>query len=262
MPLVAVAICPHPPVIVPEVAGAAADELDELRRACADAIDRLLAADPQTILLLGTGERTRDYGPDAHGSLRPYGLELSVSLSPSAEGGPPGTSAAGGRPELPLSLLIGAWLLRRSGTRVPRWGRAVARTESVADCRRLGAELLDRLPTGVAPDSRVGLLVLGDGTACRGPQAPGYHDPRAESYDGQVAAALAAPDPVALLDLDVALADQLQVSGRAAWQVLAAAVQASAEPWGAELMYHAAPYGVGYFVASWMPVTRTGTTSG
>jgi hypothetical protein len=44
------------------------------------------------------------------------------------------------------------------------------------------------------------------------------------------------------------LATVLQAAGRAPWQVLAGAL-AAAELTG-ELLYDAAPYGVGYFVAS------------
>jgi hypothetical protein len=37
VPLVAAAVLPHPPVIVPEIAAGAAHELDDLRLACDEA---------------------------------------------------------------------------------------------------------------------------------------------------------------------------------------------------------------------------------
>ena len=91
---------------------------------------------------------------------------------------------------------------------------------------------------------------MGDGTGRRTPK-PGYLDDRAEPFDASVSAALAAADPAALADLDVVLAEDLLVQGRAAWQVLAGA--AAGTPWRGEVTYDAAPYGVGYLVSTWLP---------
>jgi hypothetical protein len=41
------------------------------------------------------------------------------------------------------------------------------------------------------------------------------------------------------------------VAGRAPWQVLAGAVEATGGNWRGRLHYHAAPYGVAYLVATW-----------
>lgn len=99
----------------------------------------------------------------------------------------------------------------------------------------------------------VGLLVLGDGAATHTRRAPGYFDPRAEGLDRAVAAALGNADPDALLNLDPELCDELQVAGREAWQVGAAAAQALAPAWRGELLYSGAPFGVAYHVALWEP---------
>lgn len=96
---------------------------------------------------------------------------------------------------------------------------------------------------------RVGLLVLGDGSACRTVKAPGYLDERAEPFDAELARALGAADTEALAGLDAELCRQLQVEGRAPWQVLAGAARGAGL--GGKLRYADAPYGVGYFVASW-----------
>ena len=65
---------------------------------------------------------------------------------------------------------------------------------------------------------------------------------------------VAVPDPLhadaVLAGLDAGLAGELGASGRAAWQVLAAAVGPAAVT-RARLRYDAAPVGVGYFVAGW-----------
>jgi aromatic ring-opening dioxygenase LigB subunit len=101
-------------------------------------------------------------------------------------------------------------------------------------------------------ERRTALLVMGDGSACRGPKSPGYDDPRAGAYDEGVARALAGADADALLGLDPVLSAELKVAGRAAWQVLAGAVRAAGGDWRGELSYQAAPYGVSYFVANWV----------
>ncbi|MEV4655702.1 class III extradiol dioxygenase subunit B-like domain-containing protein [Micromonospora sp. NPDC049301] len=238
MPLVAAAVCPHPPLLVPDVAGAAAPELDDLRAACDTAVGGLLAADPDAVVLLGAGPVTSPIPAPATGSLQPWGVDLDVPLAP----GQPGRGAV-----LPLSLTIGAWLLARHGVRPPVAAVQVAADAGPAEL----AALADEVGAGSA---RIALLVLGDGSACRGEKSPGYDDPRALAYDQGVARALAEADMDALLDLDPGLSAELKAAGRAPWQVLAGAVRSSGGAWRGELRYDRAPYGVAYFVASWEPV--------
>jgi hypothetical protein len=221
--LTAAAVCPHPPLLVPEVASGAAPELDRLRAACAEAVRRLVAAS-DAIVVVGSGPVTRDFGPDAAGSLRPYGVDVTVGDGPAV---------------LPLALTIGRWLL---GTR-PAGHRAVAPDAPAESCARLGAEL-------GALAGRIGLLVMGDGSACRTERAPGYLDERAVGFDTGVARALAEADSEALAGLDPALAADLLAAGRAPWQVLAGAAREGR--FAGELLADEAPYGVGYLVASWV----------
>ncbi|WP_200209138.1 class III extradiol dioxygenase subunit B-like domain-containing protein [Micromonospora coerulea] len=239
--LVAAAVCPHPPLIVPELAGAAAPELDDLRTAADAAVSRLLGARPDCLVVLGTGAVTGWIIPPATGSFRPWGLDLTVPLVPALpdEG-----------KRLPLSVTVGAWLLgrqpvgARAGVRVV--GAQVSAEATPAELARLAGQVHEYRP-------RVALLVMGDGSACRGPKSPGYDDPRAEAYDDGVARALADADADALLGLDPARSAELKAAGRAPWQVLAGAVRTAGGGWRGELRHHSAPYGVAYFVASWEP---------
>ncbi|MCO5966841.1 class III extradiol ring-cleavage dioxygenase family protein [Actinoallomurus soli] len=219
--LTSAAVCPHPPLLVPQVASGAAPELDGLRAACDAAVGRLGPAD--LLIVVGSGPSTRDFGSDAAGGLRPYGVDLTF--------GP-------GEPVLPLSLTIGRWLI---GDR-PALFQSVAQDASPGACLRLGADLAELAPA-------VALLVMGDGSACRDAAAPGYLDPRAAGFDAAVAAALAGADRAALAGLDAGLAAELRAPGRAPWQVLAGA--AGDAVYDAELLADTAPYGVGYLVASW-----------
>lgn len=237
MPLVAAAVCPHPPVIVPEIAGRAAGELEDLRIACDAAVARLLAVRPATVVVVGAGPTTRDLGSGVHDSFARFGVPLVVRL---------GQRASDEAQPVPLSVLVGGWLLSRAGVGDANI-RTIAHDAPAAECVTVGRELADR-------DEPVALLVMGDGSACRGEKSPGYADPRAQPYDDAVAAALAAADSDALLDLDPVLSAELKAAGRAPWQVLAGAVRASRGAWRGDLSYCAAPYGVAYFVATWEPV--------
>nr|MDT0657042.1 hypothetical protein [Micromonospora sp. DSM 115978] len=235
MPLVAAAVCPHPPMILPEVAGAAATELDDLRAACDAAVAVLAASGAATLVLLGTGTTDRWFTPPLRGSFRAWGVPVEVSV-----GGPAPVPPAA----LPLSLLVGSWLVQRAfrPTRPVQVRMAALRADG---------------PPGAAvdmPDDEPwALLAMGDGSACRGVQAPGYDDPRARPYDDRVASALAGADADALLDLDPRLSTELGAAGRAPWQALATAARRTGCRWRAELSYYAAPYGVAYFVATWTP---------
>jgi hypothetical protein len=225
VPLIAAAVCPHPVLLVPEVAGEAAPELDDLRAACDEAVRRLLTAD--LLIVVGSGPTTHDYGAAGFGTLAPYGVDLTVGSGSQA---------------LPLSLSIGRWLVDRARSSVPIRCQSVAATAARAECLWLGA-LLARSA------DRVALLVMGDGSACRDKKAPGHLDVRAGGFDAATARALADADPEALARIDAGLAAELLVAGWAAWQVLAGAAHPGS--YDGELLADEAPYGVGYHVASW-----------
>lgn len=238
--LIAAAVCPHPPLLVPEVTGAqgpgtpdpAADELHRLRTACRDAVAVLLGAAPDLLVVVGGAGQTAEYPAAAGGSLRDFAVPFTV----------------GADPVLPLSLTIGKWLLAGAASPSPpvTW-QGIASGTPVADCLSLGEKL-----AALAP--RVALLAMGDGPGCRARGVPGATDPDADRYDSQVTAALAAADPGALAALDPGRDQELFVAGRAAWQVLAGA--ASAGAFTADLRYAAAPLEVSYYVATWARAHR------
>ncbi|MFD0659339.1 hypothetical protein [Thermocatellispora tengchongensis] len=51
--IVAAAVCPHPPLIVPELAGRAAGELDNLRLACGRVLRSLVRTEPDALIVVG-----------------------------------------------------------------------------------------------------------------------------------------------------------------------------------------------------------------
>ncbi|MEV6952946.1 class III extradiol dioxygenase subunit B-like domain-containing protein [Streptomyces sp. NPDC051183] len=233
--LVAAAVCPAPPMLVPEVAAGAAAELGDARTACSDALAVLAASRPDLLVVVGAAdlEHSGPYPQGARGSFRGFGVGADVQLGPGEEG-----------PRLlPTSLAVGAWLLGRAGWgAAPVEGLGVAELLETARCLYVGRELAAR-------DARVALLVMGDGSACRTLKAPGYLDERAAAFDAATGRALGAADVAALGALDAGLAHELKAAGRAPWQVLAGAAEGAGLD--GRLLYEDAPYGVGYFVAAW-----------
>ncbi|MEV5985616.1 class III extradiol dioxygenase subunit B-like domain-containing protein [Streptomyces sp. NPDC052051] len=243
--LVAAAVCPCPPLLVPEVAAGAASELDGARAACADALRVLAAAHPGRLVVVGPAEESEQgpYPAGTRGSFRGFGVETDVRLGTDGGTDPVGRALPVGR-ELPVSLAVAAWLLDWARwSEAPVEGFAVAESLTSERCVRTGADLAG------PPDERVALLVMGDASACRSLKAPGYLDQRAASFDAQVARALGAADVAALKALDADLAQELKALGRAPWQVLAGAAEPARLT--GDLLYDDAPYGVGYLVAAW-----------
>ncbi|MET7369694.1 class III extradiol dioxygenase subunit B-like domain-containing protein [Streptomyces sp. NPDC005566] len=237
--LAAAAVCPCPPLLVPEVAAGAAPELDPARAACVDALGVLAAARPDLLIVVGpAGPGARGPFPaGSPGSFAGFGVDLTVRL-----GEVPAGSSAPARP-LPESLAVGAWLLARARwAGAPVEGLGVGEPLAADRCAQAGRDLAGRA-------DRVALLVMGDGSACRTVKAPGYLDERAIDFDTAVARALGGADLAALGALDESLAYELKAAGRAPWQVLAGAAQGAGL--GGQLLYEEAPYGVGYAVAAW-----------
>jgi aromatic ring-opening dioxygenase LigB subunit len=239
-----VAVVPHPPLLVPEVAAGAAVETAALRAACLAAAGALAAAATRWVAVAAVDvAAVDDAAAGAAGTFSGYGVDVTVGLGPQ-----PGAASD----DLPLPLLVAGWLRGRVGPRsVTVHPDTVSSGTAPVDCVRAGRALAERLAAGSEP---VGLLVLGDGAATHTPLAPGYLDIRAEGFDAAVAAALGSADLAVLLALDAQLAAELRVAGREAWQVGAAAAQAAATAWRGELLHSAAPYGVAYHVALWEPV--------
>ncbi|MFZ3494262.1 class III extradiol dioxygenase subunit B-like domain-containing protein [Streptomyces sp. 5.8] len=233
--LVAAAVCPAPPMLLPELATGAASELGDARTACSDALSVLAASRPDLLVVVGASDQDHHgpYPQGSRGTFRGFGAGADVRLGEGEEG-----------PRLlPTPLAVGAWLLGRAGWgAAPLEGFGVAGPLDTERCLEAGRELAAR-------EDRVALLVMGDGSACRSLKAPGYLDERAAGFDAEAARALGAADLPALAALAPGLAAELQAAGRAPWQVLAGAAEGA----GLEgrLLYEDAPYGVGYFVAAW-----------
>ncbi len=216
------ALCPWPPLLVRELSGAD-PVLPELRAACADAVAALLRDGPEVVAVAGPGPVTAPWPGDGRLNAAAFGGRRAAGPDPAAARRPllspdPATAQ---RPVLPPAPGIGAYLLDQAGYRGGR-------------------------------DTRTALLVIGDGSARRGPRAPGHFDERAAAFDAGVERAVRAGDTRALLDLDPGLARELMATGRPAWQVLAGALETAAAL-SVAVQYAGDPFGVAYLVATLRP---------
>lgn len=254
--LVAAAVCPHPPLLVPGLGAVPGidDELDELRAACRAAcrtiVTSLVDAETDVLVVVGVAASTTAEASLA-GELTGYG-PLPGRQSPAGE--PASTELPTGEPPthepssgLPLPLGVGAWLLAEDAG----WqGDTRAATIAVAADERECLDLGERL---AAAGRRVALLVMSDGSASRHDGAPLTFHPRAADHDAAVVAALRSGQPDHLLALDGASARQVGSTGLSSLWVLAGAARADlSAAFDATVLYDGAPYGVGYAVSVWL----------
>jgi hypothetical protein len=236
--LSAVAIIPSAPVMVPELAATAAEELAELREAVFTAAGSL----PSRWIAVGVGAIDAVLGPDVAGTFAGYGVDRRVTLSP---------GAADTLGELPLCALVAGWVRGQANPEARAEVRVYAADHdvdaAVAHGRRLRADIDD----AVDP---VGVLVVADGAHTLTPPAPGGYDPDSIATQAALDDALATGDAAALTRLPDTIV------GRVAYQVLAGLTQAGTSqsssrpvPRTAKELYRGAPYGVGYFVGVWQP---------
>jgi hypothetical protein len=269
MPPPAAAILPHPPLVVPELAGAAAGELDPLRAACRQALSAVVAG-TDGVVVVGAGPVWGIPLASAVGSFRPYGADVQAGLPALVDLDPSDLPAPARLDTLPLSLAVAAHLL--AGLDAPP-----TRLHAATVPASLGpgaAAAVGRALTAAAgpPPSAVGLVVMADLSACRTEGAPGAFRPEAAGFDASVAAAVRSGRLERLLALDPASAADLLVAGLVPLQVLAGAYGAEPPVDGGavegtgtavprerdgaagqaapgRVLYEDAPYGVGYLVA-------------
>ena len=139
--IIRAALCPSPPLLARELTGR--DPLvSGLREACAEATARLVDADPDVIIIVGSASETSGWDSASR-------VDLSA-FAPALE--------AGGTPGLPLSLGLGALLLDRAW-RTP--GRGSCRRSASASRRRAAPSSVtsSRRPGAAPPCSCWGTAV-------------------------------------------------------------------------------------------------------
>ena len=224
-----IAIIPSAPVLVPELAGAAADEVAELRAAMVAAV----AALPPRWVVVGVGAADAVVGPESVGTFAGFGANLVVRLSPEASGPPV---------ELPLCALIAGWMRDQAQPDARAEVRVFAANHDLDAALALGRQLRNEVEQSTEP---TGVLVIADGANTLNPAAPGGYHPADVDVQRVLDDALGCGDVAALTRLPE------RVVGRVAFGVLAGL--AEPPPRSAKELYRSAPYGVGYFAGVWQP---------
>ena len=227
--LSAIAIVPSAPVLVPELMGAAAAELTDLRAAVVAAAQML----PARWVVVGVGDTDTVIGSEGAGTFAGYGVDVAVALEPSGSHTPT---------ELPLSALVAGWIRGQAHPDASAEVRVYADSHSADAALARGRRLRALIDDAADP---VGVLVVADGAHTLTAGAPGGYDPQSGAIQLTLDDALAAGDAAALARLSESIV------GRVAYQVLAGLTQPA--PTGARELYRGAPYGVGYFVGVWHP---------
>jgi len=225
--------------MVPELAGAAAAELADLREAVFAAATSL----PMRWIAIGVAPADAVVGPDRVGTFAGYGVDLRISLSP-------GTGSA--PLELPLTALIAGWVRGQVKPDAAIEVRAFADDHDVDAALQRGRRLRAEIDEAADP---IGVLVVADGAHTLTVPAPGGYSPKSIPVQDALDDALAHGDAAALTRLPDATV------GRVAYQVLAGLTGVSSSsssrpdraPRSAKELYRGAPYGVGYFVGVWQP---------
>jgi hypothetical protein len=215
-----VAWVPGTPLLVPEIAAGSIAGTAALRQAALDAAITVVRSAPDAVLVVAptdTDVVIADRG-EAVWSWHGFG----VGTRPAVEW-------------LPWPLGLGAWLLDQAGWRGPTRLMGIGPDE--APRRHEGA-------------GRWGMLVLGDGSAKRTERAPGHLDERAQAWDLELQRLVVAADLVAMRRLDRQLGHELMSTAATTWPVAATFVTDAARM-KTDVLFAAAPFGVGYIVATW-----------
>src|SRR5205085_3645626 len=257
--LVFVGIAPHPPVMVPEVGGAMADEVRASIDAMRDMAGRVEACGAETVVLVSPHAPLEERafvaydGPLLRGDFAnfrapqatveaPLDGELLDAIEEAAAA--EGYSVVRLRArDLDHGTAVPLYFLLRNG-----WaGRAVALGYSFLSnedhvrfgrCVRRGVEKVGRPAAFIAS---------GDLSHRLTPGAPAGFHPEAHRFDEEVVEAIRARTPERVVTIDQGLR---RLAGECGYRsmLVAFGVSADSEP-GFEVLHYEAPFGVGYLVA-------------
>ena len=232
-----IATVPGTPLLIPDIASGAADELGDVRRA---ALGRVAwaAGDSGRIIVLAqdpsASATTRTHLPDRV-SLAQLGLDAHVTVAPQDRR--EATDSDDGE-AISVSVLVAAYLASAAGVIIDElWSMPV-----------------DPTLVGVPPDiaDGEGIVLIADGSSTRTTKAPGSFVDGAPEFDDRLVESVASIDVDFLTDTQRAVdADRFGVQGLGAWAAAAHLTGDLAGEWVGEVDLATDPYGVLYLVAGW-----------
>lgn len=254
-------LAPHPPILVPAVAGRRVEQVRQTRDAVERVAREIQGLSPDALVLVSP-----------HAPLSPHSMGLVAAGgyrgSFDAFGAPSATLEVPADPEMavaieshcralgvPVSLMGKADRIHRldHGAAVPLYFFAEAGVRCklvLATFSALGTDVHLRFGRAIAAAAnasrkRVVLVASGDLSHRLTPDAPAGYSPRGREFDNALVAALREGDRKAILELDEGL---LREAGECGYRSLVIALGALPES-QVEVLSYEGPFGVGYLVA-------------
>lgn len=266
-------LTPHPPILVPAVAGRRVEQVNETREAMGKVAAGILALDPDVVALVSP-----------HGLINPHAMTV-VSAGSFAGGfgdfgAPDVRLSAPGDPAMAAEIATACEALHvplvRSGkshdchfldhgAAVPLYFLLQAGVQCplvlLSFCS-LGTDVHLRFGRAVAQAARaagkrVALIASGDLSHRLFPGAPAGYSPLGKQFDDTIVGALRLGDRAAILNIDDDLREQ---AGECGYRSLLVALGAMPES-AAEVLSYEGPFGVGYLVARFVTEVAPSATT-
>lgn len=272
MSVVICGICPHPPIVVPEVGHRESEEVVATREALLELGRRIKESGAETVVIISPhapifqGVVGLNREPVLEGDLANFGacqvkfeLENDLELIREITRQAPalGLTAIELTRELARQydftlrldhgVIVPLYYLQQAGVNLPLVYVSMA-VDTAERLYRFGlavrkaAELLGR---------RVALLASGDLSHCLTRQAPGGYHPQGAEFDRQLAGLLAVPDVQGIMQMDESLIHRAAECGYRSILMMLGALDGLDVK--AEVLSYEGPFGVGYLVASFVP---------
>ncbi len=275
MSVVFCGICPHPPIVVPEVGGSEALRVVSTQKALLELGKRVRESGAETIVIISphapvfqdvvglnmTPVLSGDLGNFRAGQVK-FKLENNRILAREVlrQGTALGLAAVELDQEaekqygLDLSLDHGVtvplYFLRKSGAELP----LVHVSMTVAPVEKLFLFGLAVRNAADALQHKVALLASADLSHGLTRDAPGGYLPKGQEFDREIARLLAGPDIGGVLGMDPSLVRQAGECGYRSIVMMLGALDGYDV--SAEVLSYEGPFGVGYLVASYQPGDR------
>jgi AmmeMemoRadiSam system protein A len=265
-------ICPHPPVMIPEVGGAEADRVMASRRAMLELGRRVKESGAQTLVIISPhGPVFRDgiaimAVQELRGDLRRFGargVSFEVKNDPAlveeiaARAGERGITVLrveektarryGLDLELDHGTMVPLYFLREAGVDLP----LVPVAMGLLPHRLLYAFGMAVAGAAEKLGKKVAVLASGDLSHRLTPDAPAGYDPRGQEFDREIARLVAAADIEGIMNLDAGLVERAGECGLRPIIMAFGAFDGLALK--GEVLSYEGPFGVGYMVAALAP---------
>ena len=238
MSIVGAALVPAAPVLLPALSGRE-QPAESVLHSALGVIRQLIDSAPEEIIVLAEAESDGVFDESA-----PWGLHRLGGMATGSSSDAPAMA----REPLPVPLAIGAALLNLAGWTGPTAFHALDRAMSPKAAIESGG----RLGLGTRP---VGLLLLGNGSACCSDKAPGSFNAGAQAFNEALRTLILDSDQATMERISPEAAAEQLSDVRVPLQVLTGA--GAAVRLRGSIAYDEPYMGVHYICAAFLPVGAT-----